>query len=173
MLPRGENMCRRFNCCIFNHPIPIFCPQINLACQDGNQIINPILNDDFGFFNNLLGGVVTPQAIIPVGFVQGRGTGILPSTTTAGAVTLQSGTYQITYSAGATVPASGSVSIKLTLNGVDVSGSVVSGTQTAGNVITLGRTITLTVPQTSTLALVNNSAENVTFADASLFIRQI
>lgn len=166
-------MCRRFNCCVFNHPCPIFCPFVNLACNGGNDIINPIITSDFGFFNNTVGGAIASQAIIPVGFVQGSGTGVLPSTTTAGAVTLSAGTYEISYSAAGTVPASGTISIKLQINGVDVAGSIISGTQTVGNAVNLARMIVITVPQTSTLQLVNNSSGTTTYTNASMFVRSI
>lgn len=165
-------MYRRFNCCIFNHPCPIFCP-INLACKGGNDIINPIITTDYGFFNNLSVGAVATQTIIPVGFVQGSGSGILPSTTTSGAVTLSAGTYEISYSVSGTVPASGTISAKLQINGVDVSGSTISATQTAGNAVNLSRTIVITIPQTSTLQIVNNSSDSTTYTNASLFIRSI
>ena len=169
---KGENMYRRFNCCIFNHPCPIFCP-INLACRGGNEIVNPIITSDFGFFNNLSVGEIASQGIIPVGFVQGSGAGILPSTITSGAVTLSAGTYEISYSVSGTVPASGTISAKLQVNGVDVSGSTISTTQTAGNAVNLSRTIVITVPQTSTLQIVNNSSDATTYTNASLLIKNI
>lgn len=166
-------MFRRFNCCIFNHPIPIFCPWINLSCQDGNQIINPIITNSYGYFTNTAGGEIASQGIIPVGFVQGRGSMILPSITTSGAITLSAGTYAITYSANGTIPASGTVSLELELNGVAVSDSIVSATQTASNVASLSKTVVITVPQTSTLELVNASSDAATFSNVSVFVRQI
>lgn len=162
---------RRFNCCIFNHPCPIFCP-FSLACT-GNEVVNPIILTGYGFFNNVVGGAIAPQTIIPVSFVQGNSAGILSSTTVPGAVSLAAGAYEISYLAGGTVPASGSMSIKLRLNGADVAGSVLTGTQTAGNVINLTQTMVLTVPQGSTLELVNNSTDTTTYSYASMFIRSV
>lgn len=164
-------MFRRFNCCVFNHPCPIWCPFVNLSCT--NDVINPILQNDFGFFNNLAVGAISTQSIIPVGLVVNRGPSITQSNTTAGAVNLLAGTYEISYLANGTVPAGGSMSIKLRLNGFDVSGSTLTTTQTAGNVASLTQTMILTVPQTSTLALVNNSANTTTYSYASMSIKRL
>ena len=62
---------------------------------------------------------------------------------------------------------------ELQINGVDVAGSVISGTQTVGNAVNLARTIVITVPQTSTLQLVNNSSDTTTYTNASMFVRSI
>lgn len=163
-------MCRRFNCCIFNHPCPIFCP-CSLACT-GNEVVNPIIPSDYAFFNSV-GGDIASQAIIPVSLVQGNSQAITPSTQISGAVVLSAGTYEISYLAGGIVPSNGTMSIKLRLNGTDVAGSVLTGSQAAGNVINLTQNMVLTVPQGSTLELVNNSAETTTFYYSSMFIRRI
>lgn len=161
---------RRFNCCVFNHPCPIFCPFLGRCDM---EVINPIPTADFGFFVNTATSTVLTQGIIPVNFVQGEGLAITPSSTTAGAVNLAAGTYEVTYLAEGTVPASGTMSIKLELNGLDVFGSVLTGTQTVGNVINLSQTMVITVAQNSTLELVNNSADTTTYSHASMFIRRI
>lgn len=163
---------RGFNCCICNHPCPLFCPGFTESCSE-NIVVNPIITENFGFFNNTAVGAVEPQAIIPVAFVQGRGTSITGSTTTVGAVNLLPGTYEVTYFAEGTVPESGTISIQLELNGIDVVGSTISATLPADTVTTLTQTIVITVAQTSTLELVNNSTDSTTFTNASIFIRRL
>ena len=159
---------RRFNCCIFNHPCPIFCPFLSCVCE--NEIVNPIIGSTFGYFSNTALGAIVSNAIIPLNFVQGDGDNITASTTLPGAINLLAGTYQITYLASGTVPASGTMSIKLRLNGVDVAGSVLTATQPAGQVTNLTQTIVLTVPQTSTLELVSNSSDATTYSYANMFV---
>ncbi len=162
---------RRFNCCIFNHPCPIFCP-FSMDCTE-NEVVNPIVLDDYAFFNNLDIGTIASQAIIPVYLVQNRGTSIAPSPVTSGAVRLLAGTYEVTYLAGGTIPAGGNASIKLRLDGVDVSGSVLNETQTAGSTFNLTQTMIITVTQASTLELVNNSADATVFSYASMVFRRL
>ncbi len=162
-------MPRRFNCCQFNHPCPIFCPSINLTCT--NEVVNPDFDNDFGFFNNLAVGTIASQAIIPVSLVTSEGTSI--SSNGAGGVTLVPGSYEVSYLANGTVPASGTLSIKLQLNGVDLSGSVLNATQTAGDVVSLTQTMIISTTNTNTLNLVNNSSDDTTFTYASLSIRRI
>ncbi len=162
-------MPRRFNCCIFNHPVPICCPFVNLTCT--NEVVNPSFANDFGFFNNSAIGTVAPQAIIPVLLVSSEGTSI--ASNGAGAATLVPGSYQVSYLANGTVPASGTMSIKLELNGLQVPGSVLTATQTAGNVVNLTQSMIISITSPSTLELVNNSADNTAFAYASLSIRRI
>lgn len=164
-------MPRRFNCCIFNHPCPIFCP-FSLNCT-GNQVVNPIIQPDFAFFNNTDVGDVASQAIIPVGLVQSRGTSISSNTTTTGAVTLLAGTYEVSYFAQGTTGEGENVSIKLELNGTEVSGSAITVTDSESEEITLTQTMIIDVPQTSTLELVNNTSETILFTIASMTIRRL
>lgn len=169
---KGENM-PRMNCCIFNHPCPILCPS-NLACIGGNNIINPILpTNQYGFFNNTAPGGIATNAIIPVTLSVGIGTAITASTTTSGAVTLLAGTYEISYFVEGTIPSGGTISAKLSLNGTDVPGSTLTNTATAGNVVNLGKTIIITVNQTSTLQLVNTTSETTTYSNASMSIKRL
>jgi len=161
-------MARRFNCCVFNHPCPIYCRAVR-SCE--NIVVNPIINTGFGFFNNTDVGAIASNARIPLSFVQGEGTTITSSQAVLGAISLSAGTYQITYFANGEVPASGTMSIKLRFNGVDVSGSILEATLPTGEQTTLTQTIVLTVSQTSTLELVNNSADNTIFSLASMFVQ--
>ncbi len=158
----------RSGCCRFNHPCPIWCPCARRVCR--NEVVNPVLTESFGFFNNTSVGVVAANAIIPLNLVELNGSGILPNG--AGGVTLAGGTYQVSYFANGTVPAGGIMSVKLRLNGVDVPGSVISVTETAGNVASLTQTIVLTTQQGGTLELVNNSTAT-NFSLASMLIRRI
>jgi len=158
---------RRFNCCIFNHPCPICCP-INLACT--NQVVNPIVGTAFGFFNNPFGGTIASQDVIPVGLVTYGGEGIASS---GNGVFLTAGSYEVNYFAGGTVPASGTLSIKLRINGVDVSGSIISSLQAVGTSVNLTRTIVITVPTNSELQLINNSSDTAVFSFASVFVRRL
>lgn len=163
---------KRFNCCIFNHPCPIYCPFLNLSCRGGNRIVNPVLTNQFAFFNNLSVGAINSSTIIPLSFVQGEGNNISPSSTT-GAVNLLAGIYEVTYFAQGNVPESGNLSIKLRLNGLDVDGSGISNVTTSNNVSTLTQTILISVKQTSILELVNNSSDTTTYTQASMFLRRI
>ena len=162
-------MPRRFNCCVFNHPCPIWCPCVNLACR--NDVVNPTFANDFAFFNNLNVGTIASQAQIPVSLVNSEGISILSNG--AGAVSLLAGAYEVSYLANGTIPAGGILGIKLKLDGVDVSGSAISISQTAGDVVNLTQTMIITLLEASTLQLVNNTAENVDFNYASLSIRRI
>lgn len=159
---------RRFNCCVFNHPCPIFCPLLR-NCE--NQIVNPVIISGFGFFSNQTVGDVIPQNIIPLNFIQGNGTNILPSAS-FGAL-LSAGTYQITYNTSGTVPTSGQMSMKLVLNGADVMGSVATATQSVGSQANLSQTIVVTLTQTGILELVNNSDATTTYANARMFINAL
>ncbi len=168
---KGVNM-PRMNCCIFNHPCPILCPS-NLGCIGGNNIINPILpTNQYGFFNNTAPGSIATNAIIPVTLSVGAGSDITTSPTT-GAVRLLAGTYEISYFAEGTIPSGGTISAKLSLNGTDVPGSTLTNTATAGNVVNLGKTIIITVNQTSTLQLVNATSETTTYSNASMSIKRL
>lgn len=160
----------RFNCCVCNHPCPIFCPFIDLTCQ--NEVVNPVVSSAFGFFNNLSVGAIASGAQIPVSLVilGGDGGGIVPN---AGGVTVTPGTYEINYFAGGTVPAGGTLSIGLTLDGVSVAGSQVSSTQSAGSTVNLTRTIVVSAIDGGTISLVNTSGEAATFSFASMFLRRL
>ena len=72
----------RFNCCVCNHPCPIFCPFINFTCQ--NDVVNPVVGNAFGFFNNLAVGDVAGGAQIPLSLVilggDGGGRALMKST---------------------------------------------------------------------------------------------
>lgn len=160
----------RFNCCVCNHPCPIFCPFVNFTCQ--NQVVNPVVGNAFGFFNNLSVGTVADGGQIPLSLVilGGEGGGILPN---AGAVTVTPGTYEINYFAGGTVPASGTLGIELTLNGVGIAGSQVSSTQNSGSTVNLTRTIVVTALDGGTIALESSSSDAATFSFASMFLRRL
>ena len=163
-------MSGRFNCCILNHPCPIFCPFIDFTCS--NEVVNPIVANSFGFFNNTVGGEVAAGGIIPVSLVLlgGEGGGILSN---MGSVTLTPGTYEVNYFAGGVVPAGNSISISLALNGTTISGSTVSSTQSAGNTVNLTRTIVVYVENGGTLSLVNSTLQPTNFNFASVFIRRL
>ena len=161
---------RQLNCCWCNHPYPIWCPASRF-CSCSNEVVNPIDVSSFGFFRNTAVGTVGANAIIPLAIVQGGGAGI--SATGGGAIALAAGIYEVTYFANGTIPASGTLSIKLRLNGVDVAGSVISDTQTTGNVSSLTQTVVITVSQAGIIELANNSTDEVTFTVGSLFVRRI
>lgn len=166
-------MPRYFNHCVYNHPCPIYCSS-NLACQGGNNIVNPIVpNHQYGYFNNLNVGQISADAIIPVTLDLGLGTAITESTTTTGAITLLAGEYEVSYFAEGTIPAGGTMAIKLQLNNTDIPNTTLTSTQTVGNVVNLFQTIFITVPQTSTLKLVNAGTEETTFAGASVAIHKL
>ena len=162
-------MPRRFKCCVFNHPCPIWCPCANLACR--NEVVNPQFGNDFGFFNNLAVGSIASGAGLPVSLVTNEGISILSNG--AGGVSLLAGAYEVSYFASATVPAGGSVGIKLQLGGVDVSGSAISVSQSAGSVVNLTQTMIVTLLEASTLNLVNSTGEAVNFGTASISVRRI
>ena len=157
-------------CCRPVNPRPIYCP---LVVQSQNNIVNPVITNQFGFFNNTTPGTIEDETIIPLTLVNGRGTNITQSTTTTGAVTLLPGTYEVSYTANGTTPTGESVSVALQLNGVEVSGSVVTESGTAGTNVTIGQTMILNVPTTSTLSLVNTSGETTEFLLASMTINRL
>ncbi len=162
-------MPRRFNCCGFNHPTPIFCPFINFQCS--NDVINPTTANDFGYFNNLAVGAIATGGTLPLSVVLFSGEGIISNG--IGSVVLTPGNYEINYFAGGTVPADGTLGIGLQLNGTTVLGSVVTQSQDAGSTVNLTRTIALTVPSGGTVSLINTSAQTTTFSFASLFVRRL
>lgn len=170
-LSREKNMLfrNRRNCCCFNHPIPIWCPCARSVCR--NEVINPTLTESFGFFNNTAVGTIGSDSTIPLNLVQIGGGGI--NTNGSGAILLSAGTYQVTYFANGTIPAGGTMSIKLRLNGFNVAGSVLTNSQSVGDVETLTQTLVLSIPQDGgILELVNNS-NATTFTLASMFVRRI
>ncbi len=154
----------RFNCCVFNHPCPIFCPFVNLQCS--NEVLNPVISTGFAFLTNT-GGSFVAGGVIPLTLTSGA---IMQA---SGGVQLGAGTYEINYFAGGTIPGNGVLSIALSVNGTVDTQSVVSVSGTAGNFANLQRTIVITVPQNSILTLVNNSSSAVTFSQTSMFVRQL
>ena len=156
--------------CLFNHPCPIFCP-INLSCQ-GNEVINPVLTQSFGFFSNNDVGTIAANAIIPISLQEVSGDGISANTTTAGAINLLGGTYEISYFVQGIVPAGGTISTALRLNGDVISGSEIEQTQTPGDVVNMSKTIVFTTLLSGTLELFNSS-EATTFDSASVFVRRL
>lgn len=159
------------NCnCVFNHPCPIFCP-INLSCQ-GNEVVNPALTPSYGFFSNNDVGTIAADAIIPLSLQEVEGNGISASTTTAGAINLLGGTYEISYFVQGIVPDGGTISTALRLNGVVISGSEIEQIQTPGEVVNMSKTIVFTTLSSGTLELFNSS-EETTFDSASVFIRRL
>lgn len=157
--------------CFCNHPRRICCPSLNVRCE--NQVVNPVLLSDYGFFYNTVVGEIADDAIIPLTFVLGRGTSITSSSTTAGAITLLPGTYEVSYFASGTIPEGGTLGIGLELNGTDVVGSTISETGTAGDTRTLTQTMLINVPSVSTLELVNKSGAEATFSYASVAITRL
>lgn len=152
--------------CCGNHPNPIFCP-FSLDCT-GNQVINPEFVEDFGYFNNTTPTIVSSQDVIGVNMAMIRGGTISPSNSS---VKLNAGVYEVTYLAGGVIT-SDHISVKLTLNGVDVDGSVLYSTDDINEVNNLTQKIMLVVPVTSTLSLVNNTSESVNFLYASIVVRR-
>ncbi len=163
-------MARRFNCCIFNHPIPIFCPLLR-SC-DQRQIVNPTFANGFGVFTNA-GATVAAGTSVPLTFSQGYGTAISQSLTTPGAVELLAGSYIVNYSLNGTIPAGGTMTLSLWLNGAVVPNSTVSITGTAGQNTTLTGFAVVTLPQTGTLQLANTGAQAITAASANVIIRSL
>lgn len=157
--------------CFFNHPTRIVCPTIITECR--NEVINPVITNDFGYFYNTAVGEIDSGEIIPVMMVLGRGPNITPSITTTGAVTLQPGTYQISYSAEGTVPASGSISVGLRINGVGQPGTAITETTTAGDVVSMSRTIMINIGTISTLELINTGVETTTYTFGNLAITRL
>lgn len=158
-------MPRRFNCCVFNHPCPIFCP-INLQCS--NEVVNPIISGPFAFISNNAVGEIASQGIIPLPI-----TNYLALMPANGGVVLPAGTFEVSYFAGATVPASGQISVSLTLDGLTLSGSTISATSTAGNNVNSNRTIVISAPAGGVLQLINSGESAVTFSFASMFVKQL
>ena len=157
-------------CCRPVNPRPIYCP---LLVQSQNNIVNPVVTNQFGYFNNPSPETIENNTIIPLSLVTGRGTNITQSTTTTGAITLLPGTYQVSYMANGVTPTGENVTITLELNGVEVAGSAVTASGAAGTSVVLGQTIIVNVPGTSTLELVNTSGETTEFFSASMTINRL
>lgn len=142
--------------CTFNHPCPIFCPNINLDCQ-GNEVINPVLSSQFGFFSN---GTVTVSAreVISVFPQTTSGKSVTASPTVTGAIQLLPGNYQVSYFASST----NAFSVALNLNGVQIPFS-----ETNGN--SVSKTIIISVNSVSTLTLTNLLDQTI-FSSASVTV---
>lgn len=159
-----------WNNCFCNHPCPIFCRRLRCCTND---VVNPILTGNFGFFNNTTTQTIGALERIPVSFVLGEGTSVLPSMTTPGAVTLAQGTYEISYFANVVLPESGTARIALELNGALISGSSVEESSPSGTLAALSQTIMLEVEQSSTLELVNGTSVPLVVNLASLSIKKL
>ncbi|MBQ7328251.1 MAG: hypothetical protein IJX00_04790 [Clostridia bacterium] len=166
-------MYSRQNCCRRNFPMPIACCCFS---SSPNFVLNPTTSSQttqFGFFASTGDTAVETGGTIPLALIRSNGTTISPSSTTAGGVNLLAGRYLVSYTVGATTPAGGTVSTALNLNGVQVPNTVATESQTADTLVNLGQTAILDIPQTSTLTLVNTSAETVTFGSANLTITRL
>ena len=157
--------------CFYNHPTRIVCATIVQNCR--NEVTNPVIVNGYGYFNNLNVGQIATGEILPVTPIVTRGTNILNSTTTSGAITLQPGTYEISYTATGEIPTGGTISVGLELNNTGVSGSDITESGTAGNVVSLSRTIILSVINESTLNLVNSGTEDTTYNFAGITINRL
>ncbi len=160
---------RNFNCCCRNHPRPVFCCA-NLSCTQ-NEVVNPVLQGSFGFFNNTATGLIENGKMLPLSFVQGQGFGI--SSTNGGAILLSAGSYEISYFAQGAVPSNGRLAVELQLNGVAVVGSQIFVEQTAGEVVTVSQTITMALTDNTILQLVNISGQAANFLLTSVFVRRL
>ena len=158
------------NGCCPNSPRPIW---VFGSCDTSNDVINPVIPTSYGFFENNLGGAVTSGNIIPVSLTSSRGSKITASTTTAGAVNLTPGTYEITYFVNGTIPASGTMSVGLRANGVAITGSTSTVSGTVGNQATVSKTIVLTVTSNTTLELYNTGSDSLTISNANIVVKEI
>ena len=158
------------NGCCPNSPRPIW---VFGNCSTSNDVVNPIIPTSFCFFENNLGGTVTTGSIIPVGLTSSLGGKITASTTTAGAVNLTPGTYEITYFVNGTIPASTTMSVGLRANGVQVAGSISTVSGTAGNQATVSKTIVLTVASNTMLELYNTGTDSLTISNANIVVKEI
>lgn len=155
------------NGCCPNTPNPIW---VFGQCNQGsNNVVNPITALSYGYFQAPTTGEVTTNTAIPLTLTTSRGT--LITSGGADSVSLDAGTYLITYSVNALVPASGTLSTSLQLNGATIDGS--TATTTATGTFTNTKTIVLVVPQTSTLTLVNSSTDTITVNNANLTVQQL
>ncbi len=157
------------NCC-FNFPIPIFCPFIDFR-ECSNTVINPTLASDFAFLNNTIPSTIASQGIIPVYFVNMSGNSMIPSGN--GGLSLTSGTYEVNYFVGTTIPASGNASIAMSLNSQQIDGSQIILSQTTGDLVNLTRTLVINVPNGGILTLNNASSDALNVSFASIFIRKL
>lgn len=157
----------RSGCCRFNHPSPIWCPCARRVCR--NEVVNPVLTESFGFFNNTAVGTIVANATLPLNIVEISGSGI--SSNGAGAINLASGTYQVSYFASGEIPASGTLSLRLQINGSTVNGSAISSSEDVGDVESLTQTIVLRTAG-GVLEIVNNSSAT-NFSLASVLVRRI
>lgn len=160
----------RCNCCC-NHPCPIFCP-CSLECSS-NEVVNPVIENQFGYFNNSTTTTVASQGVISVTLSQSQGTSITQSSSVSGGINLLAGTYQVSYFANGTTPENENFSIKLEIDSNEVAGSVINVNQESGDVVSASQTIVISLTQSSTLTLVNNSANSTVITSASVVIRRI
>lgn len=158
------------NFCCPNTPRPIF---VFGDCDNNTSVVNPVVLPSFGFFENNLGGTVPVNSIIPVTLTSSQGSNVTASTSTAGAVTLAPGRYEITYFVNGTIPASTTMSVALRANGVQVTGSTATVSGTAGNQAILTKTIVLTVLSSTTLELYNAGSDTLTISNANILVKDI
>lgn len=160
---------RKVNCCCRNHPRPIFCCQ-RLECSQ-NEVVNPVVQGSFGFFNNTSIATYSQNEIIPLVAVMSQGAGV--SSTSAGGVLLSAGTYQITYFAQGRLLEDGEISVGLRLNGQEIAGTRLVQSGQSGEVKNLSQTILFGIVEGSILEIVDLGEQNATFSLASLYVVRV
>lgn len=160
---------RRNNCCCKNHPRPLCSCEVRECSQ--NEVVNPVVQSSFGFFNNQSTERYLSNQTIPLQLRLAQGSGIDP--TSAGAVFLSTGTYQISYFAQGVIPSSGEIGIGLFLNGQELAGSRIAQSGQEGQTTGLSQTVVVTVLENSILEIVNKSDQSTIYNLASLSIGRI
>lgn len=153
------------NNCFLNQPNQIFCRR-DFSCT-GNEVVNPVLTNNFAYFNNLQGGTIVANGAISQNYV--RGSGLILSDGNSG-VLLPAGDYQITFNVSGTALAGQEIAVALSLNDLEISGSRVTGLLISGGIANLNQTLIVTIQQTSNLKIVNYSSESVQAVSSSLSI---
>ena len=163
-----------FNQCNgFNYPIPIFSTRLELLQQlisSPNTVVNPPLPISWAYFNFTIPQTVPANGVVSFNLIAGS-TG---EQSNIGNISLNSGTYQISYSVSAIIPSNGTASVALYQDNVIVPTSEASSTGTIGSTATLANSAIITVPvDGGVVSLRNNNSVSETFNFGNLTISRI
>lgn len=164
-----------FNQCYLSpyYPEPIFTCRRNILLailNSTNVVINP--TTAFALLSSATTQTVADDGNIVTTFIAGSGNSV--NVDGGGNITLSPGTYRVSYTVMATLPAGGNMSSALYLNGTEVSSSQSTATGTAGNAGVLVNTSTITIPAGGgTLRLVNTSGDSLTVNATNIVITKI
>jgi len=137
----------------------------------GNNVVNPVINEEYVFMVLTETTTVASGDIIPVALTNFAGNAI--TSTEAGIVNMIPGTYQATFNVTSEIGAGGENSFALSLNDTVISVSSTSEEGSVGSVSSVSNSIIFSVTENSTLSLINNGSDTVNVQRANLTVRKI